>query len=168
MLYGRHLRNSVNPSPIKSEQDLTCLQALDKVKKSVDEWNNAVQTPAALAKYLQEIAKNLHRDIFWFFLRDEEFVSKTMNDSNIDLKRFPASKVHQLAKKMESFKATGKHIKQVASDPQTTQIHLMQHQHTELPCSKFQIKQKMHFKPRQDTNKQYPHEKNHKQYYKED
>ena len=29
MLYGRNLRNSVNPSPMRSEQDLTCLQALD-------------------------------------------------------------------------------------------------------------------------------------------
>ena len=68
-------------------------------ERSMDEWYNAVQTQAALAKYPQETAKILHRDIFWLFLRDKEFVSKTINDSNIDLNRFPASKVKQLAKK---------------------------------------------------------------------
>ena len=63
---------------------------------SVDEWHNAVQAQINLAKYPPETAKILHTDIFWFFLRDEEFVSKTMNDSNIDLEKFPASKVRQL------------------------------------------------------------------------
>ena len=68
---------------------------------SVDEWYNAVQTQINLAKYPAETAKILHRDIFWFFLRDGEFVSKTMNDSNIDLEKIPASKVRQLAKRLE-------------------------------------------------------------------
>ena len=45
---------------------------------SVDEWYNAVQTQINLAKYQAETAKILHRDIFWFFLVDEEFFSKTM------------------------------------------------------------------------------------------
>ena len=108
----------------------------------MDEWHNAVQTQVVLAKYPQETAKILHRDIFWFFLRDEEFVSKTINDSNIDLNKFPASKVRQLAKKMESSKATAKHKKQVASDPPS---NLMCHQPNELPASKFQRKQKKIF-----------------------
>ena len=85
-------------------------------------------------------------------------MSKTVNDSNIDLNKFPASKVHQLAKKMESFKATAKHIKQVASDLQATQIHLMCHQHTELAPSKIQRKQKKSFMSRQATSKQHYHE----------
>ena len=76
--------------------------------------------------------------------------------------------MHQLVKKTESSKTTAKHIKQIASDPQATHIHLMQYQCTELPPTKFQRKQKKHFKPRQDTNKKYSHEENHKQYYKED
>ena len=84
---------------------------------SVDEWYSAVQAPVSLAKYPQETASILHQDIFWFFLKDEEFVSKTINDSNMDLEKFPASKVRQLAKKMESSKSTARHIKQVASDP---------------------------------------------------
>ena len=42
---------------------------------SVDEWYNAVQAQINLAKYPAETAKILHRDIFWFILRDEEFVS---------------------------------------------------------------------------------------------
>ena len=37
-------------------------------------------------------------EIFWFFLKDEKFVSKTINDSNIDLDKFPASKARQLRK----------------------------------------------------------------------
>ena len=61
-----------------------------------------------------ETAKILHRDICGFFLKDEEFVSKTINDSNIDLDRFHTSKVRQLVKKMGSSKATVRHIKQVA------------------------------------------------------
>ena len=42
--------------------------------RSVEEWCNAVQTQIAVAKYPQETAKILYRDIFWFFLRDEECV----------------------------------------------------------------------------------------------
>ena len=69
---------------------------------SVDEWYIAVQAQGALAKCPPETASILHRDIFWFFMKDEEFVSKTINNSNIDLEKFPARKVRQLAKKMES------------------------------------------------------------------
>ena len=45
-----------------------------------------------------------------------------------------------LAKKMESSKATARHIKQVAGDPQVAQINLMHHQHTELPNGKYKKK----------------------------
>ena len=78
----------------------------------------------ALAKYPPETAKMLHRDIFWFFLKDEDFVSKTINDSNIDLYKFPASKVRQLSKKVKSSKATTRHIKQMASDPRWLRLTL--------------------------------------------
>ena len=47
-------------------------------ERSVDEWHNAVQTQVALAKYPHENGKILHKDIFWFFPRDEEFVSKRL------------------------------------------------------------------------------------------
>ena len=118
------------------------LTSFRQVDCSVDEWYNAVQAEVNLAEYPPETAKILHRDVFWFFLTDEAFGSKAINDSNIDLNKFPPSKVRQLAKKMESSKATAKYIKQVASEPQATQVHLMQHQCTELPPSKFQRKQK--------------------------
>ena len=124
-------------------------------ERSVNEWYNTVQTQVALAKYPQETAKILHRAIFWSFLRDKEFVSKTINDSNIDLNKFPARKVRQLAKKMESSKATVMQVKQVSNNPQAAQIHLMCHQHTELQPNKFKRKQRKPFKSRQDTNKQY-------------
>ena len=78
---------------------------------SVDEWYIAVQAQIILAKYPKETAKILHRDIFWCFLQDDEFVSKTINGSNVDLNKFPVSKVRQLAKKVESSKATAKHIR---------------------------------------------------------
>ena len=65
----------------------------------------------------------------------------------------------QLAKKMESSKATAKYIKQVASEPQATQVHLMRFQCTELPPNKFQRKQKKFHKSRQATNKHYQEDK---------
>ena len=60
---------------------------------SVDKWYNAVQAQVNLAKYPLETAKILHRDIFWFFLWDEEFVFRTIIDGSVDLDKFPASRV---------------------------------------------------------------------------
>ena len=79
-------------------------------------------------------------DIFWLFLRDEEFVSRTISEGIVDLEKLPASMVRQLAKRLESSKATACHIKQVAGDPQATQINLLRHQHTELPAGKYKRK----------------------------
>ena len=73
--------------------------------RNVDEWYNAVQAQVNLAKYPREMVKILHCDIFWFFMRDGDFVMKMINEGNVDIQKFPASKVHQLAKKMESSKA---------------------------------------------------------------
>ena len=84
--------------------------------RNVDEWYNAVQAQVSLAKYPPETANILHCDIFWFFMKDEDFITKTINEGNVDIQKFPASKVHQLVKKMESSKATAKHIRQVAGD----------------------------------------------------
>ena len=84
---------------------------------SADEWYNDVQAQVFLAKYPPETASILHRDIFWLFLKDEEFVSKSINDSNIDLGKFPASKLRLFSKKMESSKSTTRHVKPVASAP---------------------------------------------------
>ena len=92
---------------------------------SIDEWHNVVQAQVNLAKYPPETAKILHRDIFWFFLCDEEFASRTISDGNVDL---------------QSSKATSHHIKQVAGDPQALQINLLRHQCTELPSSKYKKK----------------------------
>ena len=65
-------------------------------------------------------------------MKDEDSVTKTINEGNVDIHKFPASKVRQLAKKMESSKATAKHIRQVAGDLPVTQIQLMHHQCMEL------------------------------------
>ena len=100
---------------------------------SADDRYNAMQAQVNLARYPLETAKILHRDIFWFFLRDEDFVSKTISDGSIDLDKFPASRVCQLAKELESSKATVRHIKQVSGEPKVAQINLLHHHRTELP-----------------------------------
>ena len=66
--------------------------------RNVDEWYNAVQAQVNLAKYPPETAKILHRDIFWFFMKDEDSVTKTINEVNIDIQKFPASQVWQNGK----------------------------------------------------------------------
>ena len=70
-------------------------------------------------------------------MRDEDFVTKTIKEGNINIQKFPTSKVQQLAKEMESSKATAKHIRQVAGDLPAAQIHLMHHQHTGLLTRKY-------------------------------
>ena len=90
---------------------------------------------------------------FGFSLKDEESVSKTINDRGIDLEKFPASNVRQPAKKMEASKATTHHIKQGASEPQLAQINCIRHQCTDLPPSKH--KKKQSFKSRPPSHKWY-------------
>ena len=66
------------------------------------------------------------------------------------------SKVCHLAKKMESSKATARHIRKVAGNPQTAQINLMCHQHTELSSGKNK-KRKQGLKPKQSHHKNAEH-----------
>ena len=68
-----------------------------------------------LCEYPTETAVILTRDIFWFLMSDTECIAKTVNDGNTDLAQYPAAKVQQMAKKLESSKATAKHIKQHTS-----------------------------------------------------
>ena len=126
------------------------LTSFHQGNKSVDEWYNAVQVQVTLAKYPPETVKILHWDYFWFLLHNEDFVSRTITEGSVDLDRFPASRVWQLAKIFKSSKATVHHIKQVAGDLQATQINLMRHQRTELPTDR-------HNKERRPTGKQKPY-----------
>ena len=119
---------------------------------SIDEWYNTIQAQMNLARYPLETDKILHMDIFWFFLLDEDFVSRTISDGSINLDKFPASRVHQLAKKLESSKAMVRHINQVSGEPQAGQINLLHHQRTELPQHRYK-KKKSHAKPRQGNSK---------------
>ena len=59
--------------------------------------------------------------------------------SNIDLEKFPASKVRQLAKKMESSKSTARHIKQVTSNPQAAQVNLYETSKNKPPTKQEQV-----------------------------
>ena len=70
-------------------------------------------------------------------MKDEDFVTKTINKGNVDIQKFPASKVWQLAKKMESSKATTKHIRQVTGDLLVAHIQLIWHQHAQLPARNY-------------------------------
>ena len=90
-------------------------------------------------------------------MKDEDFVTKTINEGNVDLQKFPTNKVQQLAKKMESSKATTKHIRQVAGDLPTAQIHLMCHQCTELPTGKYN-KQKNATKQKPQNHRSTEHQ----------
>ena len=60
-----------------------------------------------------------------------------INEGKVDIQKFPASKVCQLAKKMESSKAMAKHIRQVAGDIPAAQVQLMHHQCTQLPTGNY-------------------------------
>ena len=104
------------------------------------------------SKIPPEMAMILYRDIFCFFLRDEEFVSRTISDGSVDLEKFPASRVRQLAKKLESSKAMARHIKQVSGEPHAAQINLLYHQRMELPHHKYN-KKKSHTKFNWNSNK---------------
>ena len=98
--------------------------------RSIDEWYNAVQVHVPLCEYSPETAAILTRDIFWFFMTDE-FIAKTINVGKTDLTQYPTAKVLQMAKNLESSKATAKHIKQHTSSMQgPAQINVLWHNHT--------------------------------------
>ena len=94
---GLNMKNVACHKPMKHEQHLICLQAFTR---AIDHYN-AIEAQVYLAKFPQDTANILHNDIFCFFLKHEEFVSKPINDSSVDLDKFPTSKIRQLAKKME-------------------------------------------------------------------
>ena len=74
MSFAPNLKSSVNHRQMKSDQGFDLLTSFRQGDHSVDEWYNAVQAQIILAKYPPETANILHRDAFWFFLRDAEFV----------------------------------------------------------------------------------------------
>ena len=127
-----HFEEFCKPQSNEVRARFDSLTSFHQGSKHVDEWYNSVQAQVNLAKYPPDTATILHRDTFCFFLCDEHFVSKTINEDSVDLDKFPDSKVCQLAKKYESSKATARHTKHVAGEMQATQIHLIRHQCTEL------------------------------------
>ena len=128
ILYGPCMKIFASYKQMMSEPDLTCLQALDKETNQLMSATMLYNHKCLLPKYPPETASILHQNIFWFFLKCEDNVSKTINECSVDLKKFLASRFRQLAKKMGASKATAHHIKQVASDPQVAQINLIRHQ----------------------------------------
>ena len=156
-VFGKKIEEFCKPQTNEIRARFDLLTSFRQGEHSVDEWYNAVQVLINLARYPQETTKILQRHILWVFLKDDEFVPRTISDSNIDLDKFPASKVRQLAKKLESSKSTAKHIKQLSNEQQATQVNLLRHQCTELPPTKFQRKQRKSFTSR-SANPKYQQE----------
>ena len=78
----------------------------------VDECYNAVQAQLFFCQVPTRNCMYFCIDIFsGISLKMRSLFPKTINDSNIDLETFPASKVRQCAKKMESSKSTTRCIK---------------------------------------------------------
>ena len=117
------------------ECELTALPECQKCKKVIT-WSGDFGMDQYVSWGLSKDEMNL--DTIW-----KRFES-------VDLDKFPASRVRQLAKMFESSKATVHHIKEVAGDLQATQINLMRHQRTELPTNR-------HNKKRRPTGKQKPY-----------
>ena len=91
-IWGKY-KDYCKPQSNEVQARFDLLTSLRQGNHSIDEWYNTIQAQVNLAKYPPETAKILHRDIFWFFLKDEHFVSRTINDESIDLDKFPASRV---------------------------------------------------------------------------
>ena len=81
------------PQTNKVRAHFDLLTSFQQGNRNIDEWYNAIQAQVNLATYPLEAAKILHQDIFWFFMKDEDFVTKTINKGNVDIQKFPASKV---------------------------------------------------------------------------
>ena len=92
-------------------------------------------------------------------------MSKTLNEGDAELGKFPASKVRQMAKKLESTQASAKHMRQVTKDPQATQINLLRHYRTEIPSNKAKREQSKQNKFR--TKHSYNEENHHQAPYKQ-
>ena len=73
--------------------------------KNIEKWYNAVQVQINLAKSPPKTDKILHQDIFWFFLQDGDFMSRTITEGSVDLHKLPASRVRQLAKKLRELQS---------------------------------------------------------------
>ena len=82
----------------KPQSNVVCtrfdlLTAFWQGNRSMDEWYNAVLAHIPLCEYPKETAAILIGDIFWFFMTDNEFITKTINKGNTNLTQYPAAKV---------------------------------------------------------------------------
>ena len=72
--------------------------------RNVDEWYNAVQAQVNLAKYPPETAKILHRDIFWVFMRDKDFIMKPSSRAMLISRNFQPVKCTNWPKRWKAQK----------------------------------------------------------------
>ena len=69
------------------------LTTFQQGNRSIDKWYNAVLAHIPSCKYPKETAAILIREIFWFFMADNEFIAKTINEGNTHLEQYPTAKV---------------------------------------------------------------------------
>ena len=91
---GENMKIICKPQSNEVQARFELLMSIRQGNCSIDEWYNTIQVQVNLAKYPLETAKILHRDNFFaFFLKDEDFMSRTISDGSIDLDKYPASRV---------------------------------------------------------------------------
>ena len=146
------MKNLANHRPMKCTPASNFLQASGKVREV---WMSGIMQYKLNSIWLntsQIQPRYCIETSFGFSCMMRNLYPRTSMNSDEDLEKFPASKVRQLAKKMEGSNAIACHIKQVAGYPQAVQINLMRHQHTEMPSGKHK-KRKPFVKPKQSSHK---------------
>ena len=68
------------------------LTAFWQGNRNIDMWYNAVLAPIPSCQYPKEMTSIFTRNIFCFFMRDTEFITKTIQEGNTDLAQYPAFK----------------------------------------------------------------------------
>ena len=67
--------------------------ATEALKSGIMWYRHTFHYVNTLKKQLQ----SLLGDIFWFYMMDNEFITKTINEGNTDLAQYPAATVRQMA-----------------------------------------------------------------------
>ena len=95
------------------------LKQLKQGNKSCDEYYALLPNQLAPCQYLPETHNILERDVFLFSITDEQFMSKCITEET----NLTTADIHQWLKKLESSRATAKHITDGPSQGAINQVH---------------------------------------------
>ena len=113
MQYGPSVKSFASHRWMKSEPNLTCLQASDKETNQLMSGTMLYKHKCLLPSTHQKLQVSCIQTYSCSSWKMKILVPNTINECSVDLQKFLASKFWQLAKKTESSKATAHHIKQV-------------------------------------------------------